>query len=426
MGSRLLWRRSATALGIYGSTALGVLGTVIAARQLQPRDFGAFALVIATVSLFQLLLDLTSEEALVKYGFRYSERGDWGRFHRLFRVAFQLKLTAALASGLLLVAMAPLADAIFDADGLAEPFLIASLLPLLYSFEGIAAAALVLRMRYDVRAWFLFFSMTLRLVAIVIAAPHGVTATVAGIVIAQAISTAAVSTVGLVALRRFPAHPPEPLGEDRPEIVRFVRQSSLGTGIVSVRSWISPILLGLVSTLPQVGYFRAAQAPQQGLAALSSPVRLILLTEQTRDWERGRPAAVLAGVRRYVAGATVLMAVALVPLWLLMPWLVRVVLGERYEPATDAARVILLAAAVQLVFGWTKSFPVSIGRPNLRVLAHGVETAALVPLLLVLGSKWDATGAAVAVLVSTLVFAGAWAAIALRYRTHPLVQAETA
>jgi lipopolysaccharide exporter len=426
MRPRLFWRRSATALGIYGSTALGVLGTVVAARELQPADFGRFALVIATASLFQLLLDLTSEEALVKFGFRYSERGDWGRLHRLFRVTLGLKTAAALLSGVLIALIAPLADTIFGTDGLTTPLLVAALLPLLYSFEGIAAAALVLRMRYDVRAWFLFLSMSLRLVAIVIAAPRGVTATVVGIVIAQVVSTLALATVGLAALLRFPRRSPVPLGEDRAEIVRFVRQSSLGTGLVSLRGWIAPILLGLVSAVQQVGLFRAAQAPQQGLAALSSPVRLILLTEQTREWERGRPEAVFAGVRRYVAGAAALMAAAVVPLWLLMPWLVRTVLGERYEPATDAARVILLAAAVQLVFGWTKSFPVSIGRPNLRVAAHGAEIATLVPLLLVLGAEWGATGAAVAVLVSTLVFAAVWTAIVIRLRAQPLARVRTA
>jgi O-antigen/teichoic acid export membrane protein len=426
MRPRLFWRRSATALGIYGSTALGVLGTVVAARELQPADFGRFALVIATASLFQLLLDLTSEEALVKFGFRYSERGDWARLHRLFRVTLGLKTAAALLSGALIALIAPLADTIFGTENLTTPLLVAALLPLLYSFEGIAAAALVLRMRYDIRAWFLFLSMSLRLVAIVIAAPRGVTATVVGIVIAQAVSTLALATVGLAALLRFPRHSPAPLGEDRAEIVRFVRQSSLGTGLVSLRGWIAPILLGLVSAVQQVGLFRAAQAPQQGLAALSSPVRLILLTEQTREWERGRPEAVFAGVRRYVAGAAALMAVAVVPLWLLMPWLVRTVLGERYEPATDAARVILLAAAVQLVFGWTKSFPVSIGRPNLRVAAHGAEIATLVPLLLVLGAEWGATGAAVAVLVSTLVFAAVWTAIVLRLRPQPLARVRTA
>jgi O-antigen/teichoic acid export membrane protein len=86
----------------------------------------------------------------------------------------------------------------------------------------------------------------------------------------------------------------------------------------------------------------------------------------------------------------------------------------------------LIAAAIQLVFGWTKSLPVSIGRPGLRVLAHGVETAVLVPLLVVLGSRWEATGAAGAVLIATVVFALVWAVLATRLRLHPPVRVSTA
>ena len=35
---------------------------------------------------------------------------------------------------------------------------------------------------------------------------------------------------------------------------------------------------------------------------MSAPARLILLTEQTRDWERGTRDAVFAGIRRYMLG----------------------------------------------------------------------------------------------------------------------------
>jgi O-antigen/teichoic acid export membrane protein len=52
---------------------------------------------------------------------------------------------------------------------------------------------------------------------------------------------------------------------------------------------------------------------------------------------------------------------------------------------------------------------VTIGRPQLRIVTHGVETLVAVPLVAVLGNEWGATGAAVAVLVSTAAFAGAWA-----------------
>lgn len=420
----LLRRRLATALGSYGATALGIAGTLVAANVLGIADFGRLALVLASVALFQLLLDLTSEEALVKYGFRYAEAADWGRFRRLFQLAFGLKSASALVAGALICALAPASEALFDTD-LTVPLLVASPLPLLYSIEGTAAAALLLRGRYDVRAFFLFVSMALRLVAIVVGTQYGVTETVVALVLAQVVATAVLGVMGLEALSRFPRAGRVPLGDDRKEIVSFVLQSSLGTGIVSVRAWIAQILLGVVSTVNQVGLFRAAQAPQQGLGALSSPVRLILLTDQTRHWERGRPDAVLAGVKRYTLGAAALMAVAVPVFWLLMPWLFDLLLPD-YGAAVDAARIALLAGAIQLVYGWSKSLPISIGRPNLRVVAHGIETIVLVPLLVVLGREWGATGAAFAVLASTVVFAVVWTVLLARIRAHPSVQVSTA
>jgi hypothetical protein len=161
-----------------------------------------------------------------------------------------------------------------------------------------------------------------------------------------------------------------------------------------MRNTLAPLALGIVAPIAQVGYFRAAQAPITGFDALSAPVRLILLTEQTRDVEEGRLANTYRSLRRYVVGSSVVALVIAPFAWILMPWLVRVVLGESYIPATDAARILLLAACLRLVLGWTKSFPVSIGKPGLRIIAHSVEIVTLLPLVILLGAEWGATGAA--------------------------------
>jgi O-antigen/teichoic acid export membrane protein len=144
-----------------------------------------------------------------------------------------------------------------------------------------------------------------------------------------------------------------------------------------------------------------------------------LLTEQTRAWERGTREEVFAGVRRYSVGAAagVLVAVPLL-LWL-APDLVRLFFTSKNVGATDALRLIVVAGALQFVFGWTKSFPVSIGRPKLRIWAHGLETLVLIPLVVVLGSAWGATGAAGAVLASTVAFIAFWTALFLRIRREP-------
>ena len=96
-------RRSATAVGIYVSVAFGFLGTLAAARQLGPDDFGLLAVVVVATGFFQSLLDLTAEEALVKYGFDYAAGESWGRLRRLFRQALLVKGVGGVAAGVVLV-----------------------------------------------------------------------------------------------------------------------------------------------------------------------------------------------------------------------------------------------------------------------------------------------------------------------------------
>jgi O-antigen/teichoic acid export membrane protein len=418
MAPSVLRRRVATAAGLYLSVALGILGTIAAARILGLQGFGLFATVMALVGLAQTLLDLTVEESLTKFGFRYVAAEDWGRLRRLFRRALELKLVGGGLATVLLLLLAPIADTLFDADGLAGPMVAAAALPLLAAPENVSASALLLRGRYDLRGWLLSVTMGIRLVAILVGASFGVTEALAALAVGQLAATAIAGTAGTLALRRFPIEEGRPLGSDRREIVSFVVQSSIATGVISLRAALTPVLLGVVAGTTNVGYYRVALAPQSGFSAASAPVRLVLLTEQTRDWEHGRAETVLRGVKRYSLGAAAVALVSLPIFLLAMPWLVRVVFGSEYLPAVDAARIVLVSAAVLLVLGWSKSLPVTIGRPRLRIVTHSLEAVVLLPLVVVLGARYGVTGAAVAILVATLVFALAWIVILARLRAE--------
>jgi O-antigen/teichoic acid export membrane protein len=410
MSKRLLWRRSATAAGTYGSVALGVLATLAAARQLGPRAFGLFTIVLVAANFFQILLDLTVEEAMVKFGYRYKTAERWGRLRRLYGRGLALKTLGGLVAAAVILILAPFADSIFGSDHLLVPMLIASLLPIALIPESLSGAVFVLAGRYDIRGGFLVVTQGLRLAGIAVGAHYGVTETIVGLVLGQAVASLVVGGAALSYFRRFQQAPAEPLDEDRRGIIRFVVQSSIATGLVSLRGTIVPLLLGtkFVASPKDAGYFRVALAPQTGLAALTSPVRLIMLTEQTRDWEAGSTDAVFASVRRFSLAALALMVVFVPPMFVFMPDLIRLVFGSNYAPATDAARLMLLAGAIQLVLAWTKSLPVSIGRPGLRILTHGIETLVVIPLVVVLGRLWEATGAAAATLIATVVFAAVW------------------
>ncbi|MEP6812479.1 MAG: lipopolysaccharide biosynthesis protein [Actinomycetota bacterium] len=413
---RLLVRRSVTAVGIYASVALGFLGTVVATQEFHSaRRFGDYATVIFATSFVQSLFDLTVEEALVKYGFRYSTREEWGRLRQLFSSAMRVKLAGAVVGALGLLVFSQ-----FAPHRLEVPCLLAAGIPLGQSLEGLAGTMLFLRGRYDVRSLLLAWSMALRLTGIAVGAHFGLAEAIAGVLAAQLVSTASVGAVGLYAFRRFPSARAEPLGNDRRDIISFILQSSAASGVTSLRGGLAPLLLGAVTNTAQVGLFRVAQAPQSGFQALSAPARMVLLTEQTRDWEKGRQSVVLRGVRRYTLIALGISIVAAPPLLIWVPDLIRLVNGPEYVGAANAARLFVLAAAVQLVVGWTKSFPVTIGRPGLRILTHGIEALVVLPLVLVFGSLWGATGAAGAVLAGMCAFAIVWGFVFARIRPEDI------
>ena len=83
-------------------------------------------------------------------------------------------------------------------------------------------------------------------------------------------------------------------------------------------------------------------------------------------------------------------------------------------------------AAIHVVWGWAKSFPVSIGRPELRLIAQGAELVVLIPALLVLGSAYGATGAAGAFAIAAGVFAAVWAVLLVRLRRERRESARSA
>ena len=161
--SRVIRRRSATAIGAYVAAMLGFLTTVVATRELGLHDYAKFAAVVAACGFFQQLLDLTIEESLVKYGFRYSESQSWGRLRRLFGLAIAFKLLGGVLAACSLIAWRRSRRTLWGTGGVVVPMLIASTIAIAQAPEGVAAGALILRGRYDVRGAFLAVSMALRL-----------------------------------------------------------------------------------------------------------------------------------------------------------------------------------------------------------------------------------------------------------------------
>ncbi len=126
MRSRVIWRRSATAIGFYLAAALGFGTSVVAARELGVVGFGRFSAVIAAAFFFQQMFDLTADESLVKYGFRYVESGRFERLRRLFGLALAFKTAGRHRRRHALIALAPYSQGFWHTRGVAAPMAVAA------------------------------------------------------------------------------------------------------------------------------------------------------------------------------------------------------------------------------------------------------------------------------------------------------------
>ena len=173
-----------------------------------------------------------------------------------------------------------------------------------------------------------------------------------------------------------------PLGDDGRDVRRFVIQSTIASSLTSLRGVARHDADRIARAVPQAGYFRNAQAPLTGVRR----AQLARAARAARRADRGLRARATAtrvlaaaaplhrrhdardGRRRARSGGPDAVADA-----------ASSTRDEFRVHATDAARLVLLVGALQLVFGWTKTLPVTIGRPGLRILTHGIEVAVFVP-----------------------------------------------
>ncbi len=230
---------------------------------------------------------------------------------------------------------------------------------------------------------------------------------------------------------RLPALAPGRSGSARLAIASRVRafalQSTIASALASLRGLLPTVLVGIVASKSQIANFRVAQAPQTALASLSSPVRLVLLAEQTRDVEHGRGDRAFRLLRRYIATTALLSCVFVPILWFATPWLVRAVYGARYASrgerrARDAARGRgpVRLRLDEVVPGLDRA------ARGLRTAGQLLELTALVPLVVVLAEAYGATGAAAGILGSSLVLAAFWTISLVRLPLQATMAEETA
>lgn len=128
-----------TLIQVLGSKAVGLLGQVILARLLLPRDFGLVALTVIAVSFASVIRQTGIQQILVQ---RHKH------FRRWANPAFWFELTFGTATAILLAAASPVAAAVFHSHALIGLILVSAASAPLSAWIVIPSARLTIDMRF--------------------------------------------------------------------------------------------------------------------------------------------------------------------------------------------------------------------------------------------------------------------------------------
>ena len=96
-------------------------------------------------------------------------------------------------------------------------------------------------------------------------------------------------------------------------------------------------------------------------------------------------------------------ALATATIALIGPWLIKVFYGKDYTKASTCLRILLVEVTIgSLVSVLSQAF-LALGRPGINTVLHGVGLSTSVPLMLVLIPKFGLSGAALSLMISTMV-----------------------
>jgi O-antigen/teichoic acid export membrane protein len=416
--SRRWWRRAGqTSAGVWASTALSFLATIIAARGLGPEEYGSVMLAVGVVALVSTFLDVTLEEATVFHGNRALLDADLTGVRALLRVSLKVDVgIGVLVAGALVALAGPIAHAVNTDPTLVR---LAALTPLVTTADPTGSAVLLVARLAHLRAWSMAATSVFRLLAVLVAVQIGGGELV---VISYAVGGAAGSLVlGMLAWRIVQREwDAGPVRSAAPvsgwTLARFGFHSSAATSVYAVYGSVVPIILGASAGPKAVGIFFVAMVPVIAANVLTGPLRLAMFPEQARLAAGGR----VDVLRRYVKGYTLVgfglgSALAIVAFFV-MPWALPLLYSSKFESAVEPARILLIAAVFYAALSWGKTLTAAVGRPQVRTLMAAVELALVAPLVVALADR-GAEGGAIAVSAGSVAVGVVWLIVAPRLLT---------
>jgi O-antigen/teichoic acid export membrane protein len=412
------------------ATAIGLIAQVsLLTHVLGIKEYGIFALVIATVSLISRVVDLDTEKAVVTFG---AEAADPTAKAGVAQFCYLVDGASGLLGFVVIAALAPfLGDALVGPRGV--------LLIVLYGLTLLAStvdttslAVLKLVGRFGVIAWYTILRESFRVAMIggALLIWTSLTSVVAALVVHDFVmggvglhlaGRAFRESTGGYTLRKSQL---AATSGRRRQLLTLIFHTNLATTASTVQGQAPALLLGLFRGPAEVGVFKACWSAAQVVGLISSPVTTAVLPRFARLWSQGRRAEIRSIVRQATLVAAIVLASVGFVLLLLRHPLLTAFAGKEAAAGSTVFVIAVLAQVVNGALFWNASLLYAAGRAATVSRVYLFSITALLVLLVTLAGTVGRDGAALALLLSTIIFNVGMTVVAAKlFGTQPSLSA---
>jgi O-antigen/teichoic acid export membrane protein len=377
------------AAGLSTAEAVGAassaLQTILVARWLGPYAAGVVALILAYPSVVFAVFEPQSSQAGIRYLGEFRTRGEDSRSLAMVRLGYLVDSSLGGLAFLFVVATAAFAQAnVVGASGTASLLIVYSASSALHTSVATSRSVMLTAGRFRALAWERAVTTVAGNALSVAFVALGWR--VAGAIWGVAIGIAVEAVVLFVLTQRTTRDwggawwrtRGEVLGERRGEIIRFIAYSDAEGLVTLVTRRLDVVLLGFLRGPVDAGYYRIARALSALPGHLAWPLESTVYQRLAAIGASEGETAVLAKGRRYALYAGVPLGLGLLATIPLIPFAIRITVGDAYAPAIPATQVLMAGSAVSLAAFWMRPLMLTLGYQRFWVANSAVFVVASV------------------------------------------------
>lgn len=414
-------------VGNFGSALLSGGFLLLIGRRLGVTEFGLYSVCVAAATIAFSLSEMRLQEVTIKFLAEYRSRQDAESAAAFIKLTYVFDLALRLVAFLIVVGLDSWINVHLAKSTGSAYFIVLAAAGFLLGRAGSTPALGVLRIgnRFDLHAQALLAEGTTKFLV------YGILDFIWGpsiqIALIAALLGPLVSNVMIqVGAMRVVLKWALPIGSASVlamrtrtrELLKFVLSSySISLFDVVVREFDTAIVAWYLS-LADVGLYRMAKSFALLIWKAGDPIFFVVMPEFAKLWSEGRGAELKQLVQR-LTRLLALMAIIILPAaYLLMPAVVRAILGAQYLSILQIFPIASWWIVVSLPLIWTHPLAYAIGRPQLQLIANVFGNLIGLGLLIALTRSFGVVGAAMGLSCSyAATFLIAWFVLQQHYRS---------